>query len=146
MASNNQKQQPITDVLELGEHKYTARLVEDKDDGSLVIEHSVFTGRGDEKRFLGNVQTLIYAHNAKGHALMREALKDPGLADEVTHKRNRQAISDGKNDFRSAETRPTQPLNQLKKKIEEGLPADVLARVKAALGEVGVDISKLVKK
>lgn len=145
MAATETKAQPINDVLEVGEHKYNARLVKDNGDGSLVVEHSVYTGKGKERKFLGNVTTLIYAHSDAGYNLLRDALADRALADKVTHDRNRQAMSDSKNAFRSDETRPQQPLNQLKKKLKEGLPADQLAKVKAAFAAVGVDITSLTK-
>ena len=113
----------IKDTFVLGAHKYNVRLVEDKQDGSYLVEHSVFSDSG--KRFIGNVRTVIYASDEKGKVLYHAEIDSP-QGDRLIYDRNRQALSDSKNDYRSNEGRGLDPKAKAQKAIVSSLKTSTL--------------------
>lgn len=131
----------IDESIDVDGRKFNVRLIEDFKDGRLKVEHSVF----HNKTFLGNVTTILYRSNPDG---IKQLIADlgTGKASRIIYDRNRQALSDSKNEFRGDQTRESKvkPETKVSKQIAANIDFSKLTSEQIkAFQTLGVDISTI---
>lgn len=151
---NGEEVTPIKDSIKFDKVVYNVRLDEQRD-GLLFVSHPVFTGETLEykgkkhtiPRFIKNVQSILYEHSGKGVEYIRKDLNDPAKANGIIHDRNRQKLSDDKNDTRSSDTRTLSDTTLIKKGMEsisltKQNKQDVINLVSGMLSIMSIDLVK----